>query len=57
MKVLGEILGSALSADKNNSDYHSKKDDKYQKTIQSSTTPDPGYHMTNMISMDRNNGR
>ena len=57
MKVLGEILGSALSADKNNSDYHSKKDDKYQKTIQSSTTPDPGYHMTNRISMDRNNGR
>ena len=45
MKVRGDFLGPPHSTDKSNSDYKSKKGGKDQESMQSSTTPDPGYQL------------
>ena len=47
--VSGDLL-SDTHLNKINSVHLSKKDGKDQETIQSSTTPDPGYHMVSQTS-------
>ena len=41
----GRLFRAATQHRQNNSDNQSKKDGKDQESIQSSATPDPGYHM------------
>ena len=43
MKVQGDFFTAPTQHRQNNSDNQSKKGDKDQELIQSSTTPDPGY--------------
>ena len=45
----GRLFRAATQHRQNNSDNQSKKDGKDRETMQSSTTPDSGYHMVNNL--------